>query len=203
MSRPHEQWDASYRQDTPPPWDLGRPQPMVAELVEQGRLTGDLFDAGCGTGEHSLLAAARGAVVFGMDLSRVAIERAREKAVQRGLSARFEAGDVLQADLPSAAFDVVLDSGLFHSFDDTDRVRYVDLLRRVTRIGGVVYLMCFSDRQPGDWGPRRVTRAELEDAFGVGWSIESVEPAVFEINPTMDVTAVDAWLLRARRGPAG
>jgi hypothetical protein len=59
--------------------------------------------------------------------------------------------------------------------------------------------MCFSDRQPGDWGPRRVTRVELLDAFRDGWSIESLEPAVFEINPTMDVTEVQAWLLMARR----
>jgi SAM-dependent methyltransferase len=199
MTRPSHEWDASYQQQAPPPWDLGRPQPMVAAMAAEGRLAGDMLDAGCGTGEHSLLAAAGGARVFGVDLSEVAIERAREKAAQRGLSARFEAGDVLEIALPSAAFDVVLDSGLFHSFDDDGRVRYVDILRRVTRPGGLVYLMCFSDRQPGDWGPRRVTREELLAAFRDGWSIDSLEPSTFEIHPTMDVTQVEAWLLVARR----
>jgi SAM-dependent methyltransferase len=162
-----------------------------------------VLDAGCGTGEHALLAAAGGANVFGVDLAVAAIERARRKAVERGLSARFEAGDVLSMSLPSDGFDVVVDSGLFHSFDDADRARYVDVLRRATRAGAAVYLACFSDRQPGDWGPRRVTRDELEVAFNDGWSIESIEPATFIINPVMDVTEVQAWLLEARRSEDG
>ena len=199
MTRPPSDWDSAYAGDAPPPWDIGRPQPAFAALASEGRLTGDLLDVGCGTGEHSLLAAAGGANVIGVDLARAAVERARAKARERGLSAHFEAGDVLSMPLPSAGFDVAIDSGCFHSFDDADRVRYVDVLRRVLRVDGVVYLACFSDRQPGDWGPRRVTRAELEDSFSDGWSIESLEPATFIINPVMDVTEVQAWLLTARR----
>src|SRR4051812_42789961 len=52
-------------------------------------------------------------------------------------------------------FDRVIDSGLFHVFDDEDRARYVTSLATVLRSGGSCYLMCFSDRQPGDWGPSR------------------------------------------------
>ena len=150
-----------------------------------------------------MLAAAEGANVLGVDLATAAIERAREKAHARGVTARFEAGDVLTLSLPEAGFDVAIDSGCFHSFDDDGRVRYVDVLRRALRVGGVVYVACFSDRQPGDWGPRRVTRGELEEAFADGWSIESIEPATFVINPVMDVTDVQAWLLVARRVHSG
>jgi ubiquinone/menaquinone biosynthesis C-methylase UbiE len=199
MTRPQDGWDAAYAGDAPAPWDIGRPQPIFATLAAQGRFAGDLLDCGCGTGEHALLAAAGGAKVLGVDLAAGAVERARQKAVDRGLSARFEAGDVLTMPLPDAGFDVVIDSGLFHSFDDADRERYVDVLRRVTRVGAAVYLACFSDRQPGDWGPRRVTRSELVDAFSDGWSIESIEPVTFVINPVMDTTEVQAWLLVARR----
>ena len=200
MTRSSSEWDAAYAGEAPPPWDIGRPQPVFAALAAEGRLAGDLLDVGCGTGEHALLAAAGGADVLGVDLAVAAIERARQKAVDRGLSARFEAGDVLTMSLPAAGFDVVIDSGCFHSFDDDGRSRYVEVLRRVTRVGGVLYLTCFSDRQPGDWGPRRVTRSELVESFADGWSIESLEPATFVINPMMDVTEVQAWLLMTRRG---
>ena len=199
MTHSAPDWDAAYAGDAPPPWDIGRPQPAFASLAAEGRLAGDLLDVGCGTGEHTLLAASSGAQALGVDLAAAAVEVARQKAVERDLSARFEAGDVLTMSLPAAAFDTVIDSGCFHSFDDADRARYVEVLTRVTRGGGVVYLACFSDRQPGDWGPRRVTRSELVDAFHDGWSIESIQPATFVINPVMDVTDVQAWLLVARR----
>jgi hypothetical protein len=43
--------------------------------------------------------------------------------------------------------------------------------------------MCFSDKEPGIEGPRRVSRRELHDAFADGWEIESIEPARCEVNP--------------------
>lgn len=200
MSEPDQGWDSSYRQEQPPPWDIGRPQPVLAGLIEQGRIGGDVLDAGCGTGEHAVLLAARGANVTGVDLSETAIRKAIEKAAKRGLAATFEDGDILAVQLPTSGFDAVIDSGLFHSFSDEDRIRYVDRLATVLRTGGAYYLMCFSDRQPGDWGPRRITRAEIEAAFSDGWMIETLEPAEFEINPTFETTKVQAWLAVIRRG---
>ncbi len=195
------EWDDAYRKDAPPPWDIGRPQAAFAELAEAGLLSGSLLDAGCGTGEHTLLAAARGVTAYGVDLSPTAIERARAKAVSRGLDARFDSGDLLTMSLPAAAFDTVLDSGVFHSFDDAGRARYVEVLTGVARPGAVLYLMCFSERQPGEWGPRRVTEAELRASFADGWSVERIEPATFEINPVPQADSVDAWLAVFRRRP--
>lgn len=197
-TRDSEGWDESYRREAPPPWDIGRPQPRFAALAETGALSGRLLDCGCGTGEHALLAASGGADVFGIDLSATAIERARRKAEERGLTARFEVADAIELAAPDEPFDVVIDSGVFHSFDDNDRPRYVASLRRQLRVGGSCFLMCFSDRQPGDWGPRRVREAELHEAFAEDWSI-TVEPAVFAINPFEGVTDVQAWFVTARR----
>ena len=194
MTTPDHDWDAAYRRDGPAPWDVGHPQAPILALAEQGRLTGDVLDAGCGTGEHALLLAARGERVTGVDLSETAISRAREKAAERGLDATFAVGDILTMPLPAMGFDTVVDSGLFHVFGDEDRGRYVDVLRDVLRRGGLCCLMCFSDRQPGDWGPRRVTRNEIEAAFSEGWTIERLEPSVFDINPTFGETTVQAWL---------
>ncbi|MBV9291472.1 MAG: class I SAM-dependent methyltransferase [Frankiales bacterium] len=199
VERSAHEWDESYRRDEPPPWDIGRPQPMFLELAEQGRFSGRLLDAGCGTGEHTLLAAAKGADAFGVDLSSTAIDAARAKAAARGLAARFESGDLLTMELPAGGFATALDSGVFHVFDDVSRARYVGVLADALRPEGRLYLMCFSDRQPGDWGPRRVSEAELRDAFASGWEIERLERALFDINPMPEASDVQAWLLVARR----
>ncbi|MGD0240818.1 MAG: class I SAM-dependent methyltransferase [Streptosporangiaceae bacterium] len=188
-------WDDAYSWDRPPAWDIGRPQPVFVRLAERGLLAGRLLDSGCGTGENTLLAAAHGADAVGVDLSGRAIERARAKAAERGLAARFETGDVLRLGDLGVAFDTVIDSGVFHVFDDENRVRYVASLGSVLRPGGRCYLMCFSDRQPGDFGPRRVSQDELRAAFGDGWDIASIEAAAFEINrPAFDIASAQAWL---------
>jgi hypothetical protein len=59
--------------------------------------------------------------------------------------------------------------------------------------------MCFSDRQPGDWGPRRVRADELRAAFSDGWTVESVTADMFDINPIFGVTQAEAWLAAIRR----
>jgi SAM-dependent methyltransferase len=202
-------WDGAYASDAQAPWDIGRPQPAFVRLADLGLLRGLVLDAGCGTGEHALLAAARGADVVGVDISPVAIGRARAKAAERGVTARFEVGDVLQlgplglavSSIRGAltAFDTVIDSGVFHVFDDSDRVRYVSSLASALRPGGTCYLMCFSDRQPGDAGPRRVSQDELRAAFTDGWSVDDIAGEAFDLGPGLGVTTAQAWLATIRR----
>ena len=192
-------WDAAYADATPPPWDIGRPQPAFVRLADRGLLSGRLLDSGCGTGENTLLAAARGAQADGVDISPRAIATARQKAAERGLTARFEVADALDLGQLSMTFDVVIDSGVFHVFDDADRARYVASLGAVLRPGGRCHLMCFSDRQPGDFGPRRVRKDELRAAFSDGWEIISIEADTFDINPGMPTPTAQAWLADIRR----
>jgi len=197
----HPSWDSSYATEAePPPWDIGRPQPAFVRLADRGLLSGRLLDAGCGTGEHTLLAAARGAEATGVDISPRAIARARDKAAKRGLRARFEVADVLSLGELGMTFDTIIDSGVFHVFDDEDRARYVTSLASVLDAGGHCYLACFSDRQPGDMGPRRVRQDELRAAFSDGWAVDSIEADTFEVNPAgFPTPIVQAWLATIRR----
>jgi len=197
-AQPHD-WDSAYQPDSPPPWDIGRPQPAFARLADAGLLSGRLLDAGCGTGEHALLAAARGADALGVDLSSRAIGLARAKAAERDIEARFQAADALDLGQLGTSFDTVIDSGLFHVFDDEARVRYVTSLASVLRSGGSCYLMCFSDRQPGGWGPRRVRQAELRAAFAEGWIIADISADTFTIRTGADTQEAAAWLAAIRR----
>ena len=192
-------WDEAYASSAPAPWDIGRPQPAFVRLADNGLLCGRVLDAGCGTGEHTLLAAAHGADAAGVDISPRAIAQAREKAAGRGLAVRFEVADALNLGPLGMAFDTVIDSGLFHVFDDQGRVQYVTSLASVLRSGGTCYLMCFSDRQPGNFGPRRVRQDELTTAFSDGWTITDIAAGTFEINPGLGTTTAEAWLATIRR----
>jgi cyclopropane fatty-acyl-phospholipid synthase-like methyltransferase len=187
-------WDDAYTAEAPPPWDIGRPQPAIVRLAESGLLTGRVLDVGCGTGEHALLAASAGASATGVDLSPTAIAQARAKAIERGLDVRFEVGDALNLGQLGVEFDVIVDSGVFHVFSDEDRPRYVASLARALHPGGSLYLMCFSDRQPGDFGPRRVRQDELRASFSDGWAVESITASTFEINPMRQTVYAQAWL---------
>jgi len=192
-------WDTVYVAGTPPPWDVGRPQPAFVRLADRGALRGHLLDAGCGTGENALLAAAHGADVVGVDVSPTAIARARAKAAERGLSARFEVADALHLSQLGLTFDTVIDSGLFHVFDDENRASYVASLASALRSGGSCYLMCFSDLQPGTFGPRRVRKDEIISAFSDGWSVTGIEADEFVVNRGLGIAAARAWLATIRR----
>jgi cyclopropane fatty-acyl-phospholipid synthase-like methyltransferase len=199
MTTPPPGWDEVYTADTPPPWDIGRPQPAFVRLADEGLLRGQLLDAGCGRGEQALLAAARGADAMGVDISPSAIGQARRKAADRGLAVRFEVADALDLGQLGLTFDTVIDCGLFHTFDDDGRLRYVASLASVLRPGGRCYLMCFSDRQPGVYGPRRVRQDELRAAFSDGWSVESIVADTFEVNAGFPSRAAEAWLATIHR----
>jgi SAM-dependent methyltransferase len=175
-----------------PPWDIGRPQPAFVQLADAGAISGRVLDAGCGTGENALLLADRGLEVVGVDAAPKAIAAAARKAADRGLSARFQVWDALQLAELGEQFDTVIDSGLFHVFDDERRARYVSALGSVLRSGGRYFMLCFSDAQPGDWGPRRVRADEIRTAFAAGWTVDSIEPT--QLHTNLDQPLVHAWL---------
>src|SRR6478672_10912526 len=189
-------FDAAYATGSPP-WDIGRPQAAFRELADRGEVRGRVLDVGCGTGEQALMAAAMGLDATGVDTAPTAIGIARRKAEERALHARFLVQDALDLGALGESFDTVLDCGLFHVFDDADRAMLVEGLRASMPVGARYYLLCFSDAEPGDWGPRRIRREEIRRAFADGWRVETIEPTILEI--TIAPGQVHAWLARIVR----
>jgi cyclopropane fatty-acyl-phospholipid synthase-like methyltransferase len=186
----------------PAPWDIGKPQPAFAAVADQ--VTGPILDAGCGTGEHALFFAGLGHRVVGIDFVDQAIRRARAKATEGGLAVKFLVKDATALAGWRERFASVIDCGLFHVFSDDDRRRYVRGLAQVVEPGGRLFLLCFSDEEPGTEGPRRVSRQELYDAFADGWEVESVQPVQVEVNPAFTEVKFSqggpkAWLAVVRR----
>jgi cyclopropane fatty-acyl-phospholipid synthase-like methyltransferase len=186
------------------PWDIGKPQPVFIELEESGAIRGSVLDVGCGTGEHVMYLAIRGHDCWGIDFVPVAIERARAKADQRGVPAHFQVADALELDKLGRQFDTVIDSGLFHVFDDEQRSRFVKSLAAVLKLGGTYYMACFSEREPGTEGPRRVTQQEIRDAFRDGWEVQSIRETKFATRPDgpqFSPGGPHAWLATITRRP--
>ena len=188
--RPIHDFDSIYASGTPP-WEIGRPQSAFLELANAGRLVGRVLDVGCGTGEHALMAAAIGLEATGLDAAAQALVMARNKATERRLNVRFLEYDALELAALNEQFDTVLDCGLFHGFQNDERSRFVDGLGALVPTRGRYYMLCFSDRQPGDWGPRRIAQGEIRNCFAEGWIVESIEPTKIEI--TIDPGGAEGW----------
>jgi cyclopropane fatty-acyl-phospholipid synthase-like methyltransferase len=183
-------FDSAYRGT--PSWDIGRPQKEFTELVRRGEITGSVLDIGCGSGDNALFFAQEGFDVWGIDSSPLAIQKAREKGAQRGLTAHFLVLNALELTKLNRTFDTATDSGLFHTLSDEDRPLFVKNLAAILSPTGNYFMLCFSDKEPAGYGPRRITEQEIRETFSDGWSINYIRPATFENNTR--VQGPRAWL---------
>jgi ubiquinone/menaquinone biosynthesis C-methylase UbiE len=167
-------------------------------VASEGGFAGTVLDVGCGTGEHSLLAASLGLPVLGVDVAETALARARKKAEDRGIAAEFAVADALHLERLGRSFETVLDCGLFHTFNGDEQPRYVASLARVVEHDGTLYVLCFSDQGP-DIGPYPVSEEALRAAFsaGNGWKIASLSPD--RIQTRFYDNGASAWFATIRR----
>ena len=175
-----------------PPWDISRPQKEFVQLEKSGEIVGSVLDVGSGTGENALFLAAQGHEVWGVDLSPIAITRARDKATERNLNVTFLTRDVLDLHALGRTFDTIIDSGLFHVLSDEERFAFVTSLASVLCRYGTYFMLCFNELEPGSYGPRRVTQAEIRNAFSRTWRINYIRPAHMESRRLP--CGIKAWL---------
>jgi SAM-dependent methyltransferase len=189
------------------PWVIGEPQPAVVELQRAGWICGKVLDIGCGTGEHTIMLSRLGCDVLGIDFAPHAVEQARSNAAAKGVDARFEVADAMNLG-SEPGYQTIIDSALFHIFDDAHRARYVSSLHVAVRPGGLVHVLALSDKGRG-FGPQ-VSETDIRGAFGDGWVLEALDTTTYRgvvQQAQTDAiglpvgTRVDepAWLVRTRR----
>jgi SAM-dependent methyltransferase len=199
-------FDDAYKTRTAP-WVIDEPQAAIVELQRAGWIHSKVLDIGCGTGEHTILLTRLGYDVLGIDFSPHAVEQARASAAEKGVDARFEVADAMNLG-SDPGYQTVVDSALFHIFDDADRARYVSSLHAAVRPGGLVHVLALSDAGRG-FGPQ-VSETDIRGAFGEGWVLEALDTTTYrgvvqeaqaEAIGLPVGTRVDepAWLARVRR----
>lgn len=183
-------WDSVYRGESDfegaPPWNIGEPQPELAALIEQGKITGTVLDAGCGHAELSLALAERGMTVVGIELTPTAVAAARKAAEERGLStATFVQDDITTFTGFDEKFDTIVDSTLFHSLPIEGRDGYLRSALRAAAPGARFYILVFAKGAfPAELEtkPNEVDEDELREAVGKHWTIDEIRPAAIHAN---------------------
>src|SRR5260370_3237340 len=138
----------------------------LQELGMRGAVSGlQALDLGCGNGHWMARLASWGFVqssIVGVDIREGAVRAARTLLPGCG-SDRSQDGEIRQA---SGAFDVCFANLVFTSIlDDSRRAQAANELQRVTRQGGLIFVLDFRFNNPANPNVRRVAREELRGLF--------------------------------------
>jgi 2-polyprenyl-3-methyl-5-hydroxy-6-metoxy-1,4-benzoquinol methylase len=128
-----------------------------------------------GEGRNGVWLAGQGVQVHAIDVSPVALEKARKLAAERGVTLDFELADVLGWNWPQAAYDLV--AAIFIQFaPPPQRERIIEGIRRSLKPGGLLILQGYTPKQIefATGGPPHAanmyTAGLLRDWFG-DWDI--------------------------------
>jgi SAM-dependent methyltransferase len=196
------EWDARYSERDGAMWS-GRPNGRL--VAEVGALTpGRVLDVGCGEGADAIWLAQRGWTVTAIDVSEVAICRAREASHPAGASVEWICEDALQARFPARSFDLV--SMQYPALPKAAGEAAVGRLLDTVRPGGFL-LAVYHDLDdehlehmkargvdPADYVGTDDLARLLGDHFTVEW--HEVEP---RIDPPPGTPHIADVVLRARR----
>ena len=142
MSEDQKRWDEKYRAR---PFDAGQaPAPFLKQhlrLLPRGRA----LDLAAGEGRNAVFLAEHGFQVEAVDISRVALDRARKLAETRGVKINIARADLKEYPIPQERFDLIID------FDYLDR-RLIPGIRRGLKKGGRVVFETYTTEQKSTAG---------------------------------------------------
>jgi SAM-dependent methyltransferase len=166
-----EHWDAVYRTKRPEGVSWFRPHlERSLAFLEAARVGLDarVIDVGGGTSTLVDDLLERGYTnVTVLDLSKTALDAARERLGERAARVRWICADVTDAQLPEAAYDFWHDRAVFHFLrDPAARARYVDAVRRSLKPGGHIVVATFGPHGPETCSGLEVMRFSAETLHG-------------------------------------
>ncbi len=172
-------WNEVYRKPREEiPWDIDVPSEQLVGLIEKGEIKScPALDICCGTGTEAIYLAENGFEVSAIDISGEAIKIAEEKAREAKVKVDFRVGSVLELPFQNNSFGFVNDRGCFHVFAPEYRKWFADEIHRVMERGGIYLLRCFSEKEPGGWGPYRISKQEIVRTFS-NFKISSIEDVI-------------------------
>jgi 2-polyprenyl-3-methyl-5-hydroxy-6-metoxy-1,4-benzoquinol methylase len=115
-----------------------------------------LLDAGCGTGHMAIACALQGADVTGVDLDRMALDIARERARLEHARLEILEADVTQMKFSDATFDIVVSFQVLEHIPRALQAKVLQEMWRLLRPGGVLFI-----QTPNRWFPVDVHDTQL------------------------------------------
>jgi methyl halide transferase len=197
---PGADWDVHYQSDRPP-WETGRPSEELQRVVaERGIAPCRVIDLGCGTGINAIWLARRGFDVTAVDLSPLAIEKARKRASEAKAAVRFVVADVLALPDGFGTFPFFFDRGCYHAVRRQDPHAYLRTLLRVTEPGsfGLVLAGNARDPHPPGQGPAVVSAEQIHAELGSAFDVLDLREFHFD-QVEGDGTRFLAWSCFLRR----
>jgi SAM-dependent methyltransferase len=168
-----EHWDTRYKEGQTP-WDTGRPSSeLVRTLAQESVAPCRAIELGCGTGTNAIWLAQQGFDVSAVDISPLAIARARERASSAGVSVRFIEADLLRPPDLGGPYGFFFDRGCYHVVRRTDVSEYLNTLDQLFEAGAYGLVLTGNARERHEPGPPVLEesdlRAELGRLFEIVW----------------------------------
>lgn len=184
-----ERWDEMYRSgEFRQHWDSRNPSPYLCAMVAAGVVSaGDTtLDIGCGAGRNAIFLASMGCRSIGVDWSGTALQIARERSAEAGVTPEFHEASVFDLPLDDATIDFAVDNGCLHGITLDEWPLYAAELARVLKPGGAWLLA--GGREAGEAARTAINERHIDGALA----------ALFERGPVVPVVAIsDAGELEA------
>jgi SAM-dependent methyltransferase len=162
------------------PWYNENLDSDLEDELDRRKITNGIFlDLGTGPATQAMWLAKRGFKVIGSDLSETAIKRARNVyANEKNID--FVVDNILNSKLKANEFDYIFDRGCFHVLLPADRQRYITKIKQIMKDNGILFLKCFSDKEPRQVGPCKFSQDEIRDLFSKYFIIDSIKETVYQ-----------------------
>lgn len=193
-----ERWDAPYRRERLPGWDVGQPCSHLVKAVEDETFQpGRAIVLGCGSGTNAIYLAGKGFEVTGVDVAPSALAIAAKKARKAGMKVNWLLADVLA--LPKLeAFDLVFDRGCYHHICQYNSAGYVETLRRLSHKETRALILAGSDVDGRRGGPPRVKEETIRNDFSKLFEFEWLRGIRFDTR-NASANGASAWSIHLRR----
>lgn len=193
-----ERWDAPYRRDRLPGWDVGQPSSHMIEAVDNRTFRpGRAIVLGCGTGTNAIYLANGGFEVTGVDVAPTALTIGMEKASRAGVKIDWIVADVVS--LPKLkTFDLIFDRGCYHHICQYNSAAYVETLRRLSHPNTQVLILAGSPADGERGGPPRVKEETIRNDFSALFEFEWLRGIRFDTRDP-NTQGPSAWSIHLRR----
>jgi 2-polyprenyl-3-methyl-5-hydroxy-6-metoxy-1,4-benzoquinol methylase len=193
-------WDTHYQSGTPP-WETGQPSLELARVIAEEKIKPcRVIDIGCGSGINAVWLAQQGFDVTGVDITPLAIEKARARAAASGVQVRFVEDDVLDLREKYEPFPFFFDRGCYHSVRDPGAAVFLRTLERITAPGSIGLVLTGNAKEPPPEGQGPPVVSEEQIRAELGSLFEIVRLREFRFDTSMaDNAAPLAWSCLLRR----